>query len=89
MSEDSEKAEMKERLANTEEVARRMFVAMWHDADPALHNWDAATPPQRAYWLKAAENVATYVRTGESPEGGDVTPVERVLTATKAGGESK
>lgn len=83
----SELDEVRERLRNTEEVARRMFVAMWHDADPALHNWDATTPAQRAYWLKAAENVAAYALTGSSPDEGDPTPVERVAVATKEEGK--
>lgn len=78
-----QETQIRERLANTEEVARRIFCAVWHDADTARHNWDAALPAQRAYWLKAAENVAAYVMTGTSPEGGDVTPLERVVAAAK------
>lgn len=83
----SELDEVKGRLSNTEEMARRMFVAMWHEADSARHNWDTATPAQRAYWFKAAENVAAYALTGASPDEGDVTPIGRVSMAAKGEGE--
>lgn len=70
-----------ERLRNREEVARRMYMAMWLQGTQAEKKWEECTASQREFWLKAAENVQTYVLTGRSPDGGDHTPVERVTAA--------
>lgn len=73
-----------ERLRNRDEVARRMYMAMWLQGTQAEAKWEACTASQREFWLKAAENVEAYVLTGTSPEGGDHTPVKRLTEVITA-----
>lgn len=69
------------RLKNREEMARRIYASVWLEGSQAVRQWSECSPAQREFWLKAAENVEVYVLRGTSPDGGDHTPVDRVLTA--------
>lgn len=71
------------RLKNREEMARRIYASVWLEGSQAVRQWGECSPEQRAFWLKAAENVEAFVLTGTSPDGGDHTPVARVLGATE------